>query len=139
MKRLLAVVIALFSGVLSAGDDAARARVDYALNCQGCHLARGEGFAGKVPRMTDFVGYYMHSDDGRAFLIQVPGVALSPLNDADTARLMNWMLVEFSAAQLPDDYRPYTVDEIASLRRQPENDPNRRRARILAKLNSDSY
>ncbi|MDJ0927037.1 MAG: cytochrome c [Gammaproteobacteria bacterium] len=134
MKQFLAVASMLFSTAIWATDDAARARVDYALNCQGCHLARGEGFAGKVPRMTDFVGYYMHSEDGRAFLIQVPGVALSPLNDADTARLMNWMLTEFSAAQLPADYRPYTVDEVAALRRQPENDPNRRRAEVLAKI-----
>ena len=135
--RFAWIVLALLAGTASGADDAARARVDYALNCQGCHLARGEGFTGKVPRMTDFVGYFLHSDDGRAFLIQVPGVASSPLNDADTARLMNWMLVEFSAAQLPEDFRPYTVDEVAALRRQPETDPNRRRAQILANLSSN--
>ena len=132
MRILLLLLLALVTSTIHA--EKRGAAVNYMLNCQGCHLARGEGFVGRVPRMTDFVGYFLHSDDGRAFLIQVPGVAFSPLSDADTTRLMNWMLIEFSAAQLPEDFEPYTEAEVAALRQQPETDPNRRRAAILAKL-----
>ncbi|RMF99015.1 MAG: hypothetical protein D6727_01415 [Gammaproteobacteria bacterium] len=104
------------------------------LHCQGCHLEHGEGFPGKVPRMTDVVGRFLYSDAGRRFLIQVPGVAFARLDDRRVARLMNWMLREFSAATLPADFRPYTADEVGALRRQPEPDPLRRRRDILARL-----
>ena len=49
-----------------------RARVDYMLNCQGCHLPDGDG-AGDVPRMKNFVGNFLKVPGGRAFLVQVPG------------------------------------------------------------------
>ncbi len=128
------LICCLLAARPAAADDQAQARLDYMLHCQGCHLERGEGYPGKVPRMTDFVGRFLSSEAGRRFLIQVPGVAFSRLDDARVARLMNWMLRAFSAAELPADFRPYTADEVARLRRQPVADPRQRRRDILARL-----
>ena len=64
--------------------NAQRARVDYMLNCQGCHLPDGDS-AGDVPRMKDFVGNFLKVPGGREFLVQVPGSANAALDDARLA------------------------------------------------------
>ena len=47
---------ASFSGV----DNPERARVNYILNCQGCHGPDGAGSAdGDVPRMKNFLGNFL--------------------------------------------------------------------------------
>jgi mono/diheme cytochrome c family protein len=85
---------------------------DYSRNCQGCHLGDGRGIPGLVPNMANFVGYFTHLPEGRAFLVRVPGVAQAPLDDARLAAVLNWMLLAFSRDQLPADFQPYTADEV---------------------------
>lgn len=130
--RIPAIVLLLLSATALADDQ--RAHVNYMIHCQGCHLAEAEGFAGKVPPMKDFVGYFLHSEEGREFLIRVPGVAQSALGDQEITELMNWLVTTFSAAQLPDEFVPFTVTEVALLRREPERDPATARAAILARI-----
>jgi len=104
------------------------------LHCQGCHLPEAEGVDGRVPPMKDFVGYFLHSEEGREFLIRVPGVAHSALSSEEVAELMNWLLQSFSAGQLPDPFTPYTREEVEALRGDPERDPEAARVRILSAL-----
>lgn len=111
-----------------------RAWVNYALSCQGCHLPDAMGMQGKVPRLNGFVGYFLHSDAGRRFVIQVPGVSNSNLSDEELSELMNWILIEFSAAQIPTNFVPYTAEEVNKLRKDPEPDPLDRRGDILTEL-----
>lgn len=111
-----------------------RAWVNYALRCQGCHLPDAAGMDGKVPRLKNFVGYFLHSDEGRKFIIQVPGVAKSTLSDAELSELMNWIVHEFSAEQIPADFVPYTAEEVGRLRQHTEADPLKRRGDVLASL-----
>lgn len=120
---------------LHAGEPAndERARIDYMLNCQGCHLPNGEG-AGDVPRMQDFVGNFLKVPGGREFLVQVPGSANAPLDDARLAELLNWMLDEISRDQLPADFRPYTADEVAEFRTWPLRDVLQVRAQLIQKI-----
>ena len=106
------------------------------LHCQGCHLPEAEGMDGRVPPMKDFVGYFLHSAEGRDFLIRVPGVAHSALGSDEVAELMNWLLKSFSAGQLPDPFTPYTQEEVETLRGDPESDPEAARAKILSALGS---
>lgn len=110
-----------------------RARVDYMLNCQGCHLPKGEG-AGDVPRMTDFVGNFLKVPGGREFLVQVPGSANAPLPDQRLAELLNWMLDEISREQLPADFRPYTAAEVARYRTMPLRDVLQTRAQLIQQI-----
>lgn len=91
---------------------------DYSRNCQGCHGHTGISVA-EVPDLKNRVGYFVHTPEGRRFLVQVPGVALSMLDDRRLADLLNWMLRTYSAPQLPPGFRPYNEQEVARWRQSP--------------------
>jgi len=116
MARILVLAALVIAG-LGGGDAQAESnsRTLYALNCMGCHQRNGEGH-GTVPQMKGFVGNFLKVPGGREFLVQVPGVAQSGLSDADIAAVLNWTLLEFSADELPEDFRPYDADEVAEYR-----------------------
>ncbi|ABP64681.1 hypothetical protein Saro_3822 (plasmid) [Novosphingobium aromaticivorans DSM 12444] len=123
--KLQAIVLAaaLCAGAVGAhtairpADMAAKPRVevDYALHCQGCHLADGRGMAGKVPDLRMSLGRFLEVPGGRAYLVQVPGVATSRLDDEGTARLLNWLIARMGP---PATCRPapYTTAEVTMLR-----------------------
>ena len=120
-----------------ANADDHRARINYMIHCQGCHLPEAVGFAGKVPRMNGFVGYFLHSQEGREFIVRVPGVATSSLPDDQLTELMNWLLRTYSAHQLPGDFVPFSVAEVAALRPDLEANPEKTRMRILGRIAQD--
>jgi hypothetical protein len=134
---VLAAVAASPVAPASAGDRTGQGdpRLDYILQCEGCHLAGGEGApASGVPRMNGFVGRFVGVEGGRAYLVQVPGVAQAPLDDAAIAALLNWMLLRFSPEELPDPFVPYTEAEVARHREQAPIDALKVRATLLAQL-----
>ena len=105
--------------------------VDYALNCQGCHLDDGSGTPGSVPRLAGTVGRFLDVPGGREFLVQVPGVATSALDDAALAAVLNWMLARFGPPHLPKKYAPYTAAEVGALRQKPLTNVDRVRAELI--------
>jgi len=133
MIRLLALIGACATWQAALADEE-RAEVNYMLHCQGCHLPEAAGFAGRVPPMRDFAGFFLHSDEGREYLVRVPGVAGSALPDAEIAELLNWLLERYSNEQLPAEFQPFTAAEVAALRTNPVHDPARAREAILADL-----
>lgn len=96
-----------------------RALDNYIMLCQGCHLPDASGVPDKVPSIKGFAGHFLRVEGGREFLVRVPGSANSAVNDAELAELLNWMLLEFSAAELPEGYQPFTIAEVAKLRKNP--------------------
>jgi hypothetical protein len=111
------------------------AEADYMLNCQGCHLPDGSGFpARQVPDLRDQMGRFLSVPGGREFLVQVPGSAQSGLSDADLARVLNWMLLRFSTAQIPADFQPFSAAEVGPLRRQPLARVNEVRSELLERI-----
>ena len=133
MARLgeLAFAFVLTIATSAVPADETRARVDYMIHCQGCHLPEAAGVPGHVPRMKNFLGYFLHSQAGREFIVQVPGAATSNLSDARLAELVNWLLLTYSRKQLPEDFEPYKVDEITRLRPHLQADPESARQEIL--------
>ena len=128
-------VLLLLLLAASSGWATEPAEADYMLNCQGCHLPNGSGFpARQVPDLRNQMGRFLSVPGGREFLVQVPGSAQSALNDADLARLLNWMLLRFSAAQLPADFQPYTAAEIGALRKQPLAQVSEVRSELLERI-----
>jgi cytochrome c553 len=117
----------------AAGIDPTATRLNYMLNCQGCHAADGRGL-NDIPAMADFVGNFLSVDGGRAYLVQVPGSANSPLSDQDLANVLNWILLTMSAAQLPQPFTLYSAEEVAGFRQQPLADAAATRARLLTKF-----
>src|SRR5262249_10272833 len=105
--------------------------VEYALNCQGCHRADGAGTPGSVPPLAGSVARFLSVPGGREYLVQVPGVAQAPLDDATLAAVVNWMLHRFDEAHLPPDFAPYAADEIGRLRAKPLTDVEGVRRRLL--------
>lgn len=96
-----------------------RARLNWMLHCQGCHLPDATGTPGGAPNMAGEVARFLKVDGGREYLTRVPGVANAGLPDDQLTELLNWLLVEFDESHLPDDFRPFTVEEIALGRKQP--------------------
>ena len=104
------------------------------LNCSGCHGAEGRGVpdAG-IPNLNE-AGGYVRTPLGREYLIEVPGLSQSRLDDATAARLLNWVLRKFSAERLPPDFKPYSAAEVTRFRADKVSDPKARRDAILAEL-----
>jgi len=84
--------------------------------------------------MRDSLGYFLHSPEGRAFLVQVPGTSQSPLTNAQVASMLNWMIGAFSAAQAPSAYPAFTEAEVATLRARRLDDVMGTRREIVAAL-----
>jgi mono/diheme cytochrome c family protein len=109
-------------------------KVNYILHCQGCHLTDGAGTAGKVPALKDEVGKFLNVNGGRDYLIQVPGTSQSPMTDSEVAEVLNWILENFDAAHIPDDFVPFTTQEVSAVRLQPLTDVAVVRENLLAKI-----
>ncbi len=121
-------------GLLTTAANAALAyspRVDYQLNCMGCHLADGSGQAGRIPSIRRTLLLFSGSPQGRNYVIRVPGVAQSPLSDAATAALLNWMVRNLSDAAVAPNFADYTTAEVAASRPHPLAHVSRARARLL--------
>lgn len=108
-----AIVIALRSAAV------ADPRTDYILHCRGCHRPDGSGAPGGAPSFRGQLAKFLRVPGGREYLIRVPGTAQSELDDARTAALLNWMVLEFDAGTKPADVVPFTEEEVARYRRSP--------------------
>ncbi len=117
------------------GPDAAATRLNYQIHCRGCHSPTGAG-AGSVPQLEGHMGTFLNSQQGREFLVRVPGAATSALGDADLAEVLNWMILEFGGASVPEDFQPYTADEVGRLRSAPLNEIINYRSQVLAAINA---
>ena len=118
------------------GSSAALAQppdLDYLQFCVGCHREDGSGSAQNgVPDMRGVIDRLAGAPTGRDFLIQVAGVAQTPLDDAALARLMNWLLPRMGV--LPAGFVPYAADEVARLRATRPADLPAQRAQAVAEL-----
>ncbi len=59
------------------------------------------------------------SPGGRAFVISVPGVMGSGLNDQQVADVANWMLATIAKDSVPQGHAPYDAAEVARARAAP--------------------
>ncbi|MEP0202208.1 MAG: cytochrome c, class I [Halioglobus sp.] len=132
LRCIFAIVAFMLSGWVYATEPV---QFDYMMNCQGCHLPNGEGFpARNVPKVKDHMGKFLSVDDGREFLIRVPGSAQSDLNDERLTAVINWMLATFSANELPPNFQPYTVAEVSRLRQNPLIDVKGAREILMSRI-----
>jgi mono/diheme cytochrome c family protein len=92
---------------------------NWTLNCQGCHQPDGTGSANAAPSLAGNAAKFLWVPGGREYLGRVPGVANSPLADAELAEVMNWMLWRFDREDLPSNFQPFTAAEIRQLRTRP--------------------
>jgi mono/diheme cytochrome c family protein len=127
--RAIALGLALVAGAALAEAP----RIDYMLQCQGCHGADGRGAPGTVPSLEG-VGRFLAAPGGREYLVRVPGSSQSALDDAELAEVLNWMIREFD----PRDFTPYTGEEVSRVRRPPLDDVDAVRRGLLRELEAPS-
>lgn len=128
-------VAAALAGLFAAAPSAAETpHVLYMLHCQGCHLSDGSGRPGEVPALAGSVGRFLTVEGGRAYLVQVPGSAHSPLTDAELAAVLNWMVAAFGPADAAAHLAPYEAAEIARYRAAPLVDVAAARAELLRRI-----
>ena len=107
----------------------------YTTNCVACHQAGGTGLAGAFPPLAGHVPELLKRSDGRAYVgkvllfglegdISVNGNnfagAMPPwnaLSDDDIAAVLNYVSNAWdNGKSLPPDFKPFTPDEIKTLR-----------------------
>lgn len=134
----LALAASFAATMLAPGGAGAEAisgpRLDYVLQCMGCHLEDGSGAPDRVPSLSG-VGRFLGVPGGREYLVRVPGAAHAPLGDAALAALLNWMVARFDppAAAAPG-FVPYDATEVGRLRAAPLADATAERRALLAAL-----
>ncbi len=109
-------------------------RVNFQLQCMGCHHADGAGEEGRVPSVRRTLVPFSSSAEGRDFVMRVPGVAQAPLSDADIAALLNWMVRNLSDVPLPAAFADYTADEVGRARHRPLPAVRDTRAMLLSRI-----
>jgi len=95
------------------------AQSDYVEHCSGCHGMQGNSAPAAIPVLRDRVGYFMCSSEGRDYLIRLPNVAFSALDDnQELADLMNFVVFGLGGASAPKGAKPFSAAEVAALRQQ---------------------
>ncbi|OFX00653.1 MAG: hypothetical protein A3E78_08255 [Alphaproteobacteria bacterium RIFCSPHIGHO2_12_FULL_63_12] len=121
MKTLAALL--LMTSAASAGmpgvPNEARAKINWQLGCQGCHLADATGSANGAPSMAGDVARFLSVEGGREYLTRVPGVTNAAVSSDQLAELLNWTLATFDSDHLPADFTPFTGEEMAAGRAHP--------------------
>lgn len=122
----IAIATAICAILVSAGAAAAAERsahTNYVLRCTGCHGMEGAGSeqAG-IPDFRGYVGSFARSEEGRRYLMHVPGVTNAALSDAEVAAVMNYVMDSFAGASRDPAAAPFTQSEVARLRAEPVAD-----------------
>ncbi len=141
LQSVMAFSALAFALTSTAADKSAvRAKTDYLLHCSGCHGQDGTGkpTAG-IPRFTDQVGYFLKLPEGRAFLMQVPGLLSANMPDDRAAAVVTWMIREFAGPSMPEKIEPYTADEARRYKAERPADIMGRRNELYAKLLALGY
>lgn len=102
----------------------------YVLHCGGCHGFNGAGTA-DVPDMRR-LGDFLRVPGGREFILKVPGVMGSGLDDAQVANVTNWVLTTLAAASIPAGHTPFDAAEVKRARATPLVDVRAARQQIVA-------
>lgn len=90
---------------------------DYMLNCAGCHRYDGEGVSrNAVPSFRNSIGLLARIQEGREYMIRVPGSAQSQLGNAQLAGVLNWMVAMYSPGQMRADFKLFTANEVGASR-----------------------
>ncbi|ARW09824.1 c-type cytochrome [Acetobacter ascendens] len=100
-------------------------QVAYLSHCGGCHGIAGVSGPTFVPMLRDSVGSFACTDEGRKYLVQVPGVSMSLIrDDQQLADVMNFVLIDLGGKSTPPGFKPYTAAEVHEWRQHPLSMPD---------------
>ena len=137
LRFSLLIVLLLGAPAVSSAADAGTPRGNYLLHCSGCHGIDGYGAVkAGIPSLRSAPGYFLHLQEGRHYLVQVPGVAESTLTHAQAAELLNWVIKTWSPKEAPPNWMPYTATEIAKLHKEKVADIPGFRSKVIEQLSA---
>jgi hypothetical protein len=140
-QLLLTLLLAGFASAsfadqkLSSSEVERRAEFNYRMFCRGCHSPDGSG-RNSVPTMKNFVGHFLSSQEGRDYLVQVPGSANAALDDEQLAQVLNWIILNIGGDSAAENFKRYSAAEVGELRKNPLFEVVEYRKRLVAKMNS---
>ncbi|WP_353224172.1 cytochrome C [Salinisphaera sp. C84B14] len=132
MASCITATVVTFSAGIQAGVPPA---TQYLIHCSGCHRADGSGsLRGGIPDLRGYVGSFGRVDNGRTYLMHVPGVVGSGLDNAEIAAVMNYIFDRWAAAPAGDPVPVFTAAEVARLRELSVPDVVKARRRVVREL-----
>lgn len=139
MMRSWILAVALIAALpVTAAERSAP--VNYVLRCLGCHLHDGTGLpAAGIPDFVGKVGVFGGSEDGRRYLLHVPGVINSGLSEQETAALLNYIMDTYAGASMPEVFVPFTAEEVGTLKAQNVGNVVAYRRKIAAELRAQGF
>jgi len=139
MMRSWILAVALIAAMPVAAAERS-APVNYVLRCVGCHLQDGTGLpAAGIPDFVEKVGVFGGSEEGRRYLLHVPGVINSGLSDKETAALLNYIMDTYAGVSMPESFVPFTADEVGTLKAQNVGNVVAYRRKIAAELRAQGF
>jgi mono/diheme cytochrome c family protein len=114
--------------------------VDFMLHCSGCHGMDGSGAPAQgIPDFRDQIGHFQRLPEGRAFLMQVPGLLNAGLSDDRRAAVTTWLVRTFAGPSLAPGFQPYTAAEARQYRESRPADIAGTRTRLYEALLAAGY
>jgi len=85
---------------------------------------------GGIPPLPGYIGSFLNDPEGRVYVLHVPGVASSGLDDADLAALLNYVNQKWGDPKA----RSLTVEEVKLNREHPVADVVKLRRDIVSRF-----
>jgi mono/diheme cytochrome c family protein len=131
----LAMVAALYASDAGAAERSATA--NFILRCSGCHGMDGSGSnAGGIPDFRNYIGFFAVDDDGRTYVLRVPGVLNASLSDSEISAVMNYVMTTWGGTSLRPGFVAFTPEEVAARRSRPVADVVQLRRQIVQRLHA---
>lgn len=117
--------------LVAASQSLADPHTDYLLYCRGCHLHTGDPVPdANIPSLHELAPL-LSTQEGRDYLIRVPGVSQSGMSDKQLAAVLNWVITEFNSTSIPEDFTRFTTEEVDRVRDKILINPLKAREEIL--------
>jgi len=131
-RRQLCCALLCLAFALPAWTRERSAEVNYILRCAGCHDLDGSGLASAgIPPFPGFISSFVNDADGRTYIMHVPGVVASGLNDAEIAAVMNYVTARWGDQQ---PFERFTTAEVTQRRALPVADVVIYRREVVKRL-----
>jgi hypothetical protein len=136
-RGLLVVLLVCAACCTAAWAGDRPASVNYVLRCAGCHGMDGSGHeSAGVPDFRDYVGAFALDEDGRTYLLHVPGIVNASLSDREICAVINYVMDNWGGTSLRPGFTRFTPREVAVLQARPVTDVVRLRRQIVDRLHA---
>ena len=140
--RTAGVLTLAMIAILHVPDTCAAERsatTNFILRCSGCHGMDGSGSnAGGIPDFRNYIGSFAVDDDGRTYVLRVPGVLNANLSDSEIAAVINYVMTTWGGTSLRAGFVAFTPEEVAARRSRPVADVVQLRRQIVERLHAAS-